>query len=68
MLKYLSVGESQLLCDIAWAFPRLSSHYCNYGTFIGLCPYIPSEICIHKDTLWQTSEHIIIWMLSTEVI
>jgi len=36
-----SVGIVPFSCDIAWAFPPISSHNCNYGTFIGCCPYRP---------------------------
>jgi hypothetical protein len=80
VMKYFEnppLGQSQFSCDIARASPRPSFHSCNYGIFIGWCPYNPWTICIYKcrrcytscltETLLQLSKHVSVWMTSTRI-
>ena len=61
------VGQSQVTCEIMWAFPQLSCHSCSYGTLIGCWPYIPCETRIHKCRRCFTSYLTETLFLSSEI-
>ena len=66
-----------LLASVRTVQIMLRNKSCNYGIFIGQCPYRPSVACIHTcrtcyssrftATLFQSSEHIGVLMAPTRI-